>query len=99
MTRIKIKQLSWGDWNVEHMRVKHNVTVVQVEEAVQNPITHKRGYQGRYIILGRSGSRILAVIVNPEGRQKYFLVTARDADKDERRRVYEKEKARKNSQI
>lgn len=93
MMRIRVKKLIWTQWNQEHIQ-KHNVTIVQVETAAKNLIAHKRGYTGRYIILGRVETRILAIIVVRERKGEYLVVTARDADKKERRRVYEKEKDR-----
>ncbi|MCL5431919.1 MAG: hypothetical protein M1484_02340 [Patescibacteria group bacterium] len=91
MTRIKIKKLTWRNWTKEHIK-KHRVSVAEAEEAAKNLIAHKRGYAGRYIAMGRSGTRIIAVIVNREKTGHYFVVTARDASREERMKVYEKEK-------
>lgn len=91
MTRIKIKELIWDEYNLEHIK-QHNVTVAQAEEVVKNFITHKAGKKGRYIAIGRSGTRLISVIVKKERTGIYYAVTARDAAKEERRRVYEKEK-------
>lgn len=91
MTRIKIKELVWDEYNVEHIK-KHNVTVAQAEEVVKSFIVHKAGKKGRYIAIGRSGKRLISVIVNRKKTGVYYPVTARDAAKEERRRVYEKEK-------
>ena len=90
MTRIIVKQLVWDERNTEHIK-KHNVSVEQVEEIGKNQLAHKRGYSGRYIIIGRSGTRILSVIIRRVKTSIYYPVTARDAGKDERRRIYEKE--------
>jgi len=90
MTRIKIKKLSWQDWNREHIK-KHNVSVEEIETAAKNMVAHKKGYLERYIAVGRSGTRILAIIVNRERTGQYLVVTARDASKEERKKVYEKE--------
>lgn len=90
MTRIIVKQLIWEKWTKEHIK-KHNVTLSEAEEAAKKQIAHRWGYKGRYILFGRSGLRILAVIVTRKAGGEYFLVTCRDADKGERRRVYEKE--------
>lgn len=92
MTRIVIKELIWNEYNLEHIK-KHNVTVVEAEEAVKNFITHKIGKKGRYIATGRSGSRLISVIVRRIETGIYYPVTVRDAAKEERKRVYEKEKA------
>lgn len=91
MTKIKVEKLVSDNWNIERIK-KHNVVLGEVEQAVKNAVTHIHGYMGRYIVLGRSGTRILAVIVTRQKEKEYFLVTARDADKKERKKVYEKEK-------
>lgn len=90
MTRIIVKQLIWDDVNKEHIK-KHDVSKEQVEEVGKNQLAHKKGHSGRYIIIGRSGARILSVVIRRIKTGIYYPVTARDADKDERRRVYEKE--------
>lgn len=89
MTRIKIKTLLWDDWNTEHIK-KHSVTVPEVEIAAKNIFWHKKAKNGRYLAGGRSGKRILSLIVRRMKRATYYLVTARDADKKERRRLYER---------
>ena len=40
MTKIKIEQLIWDEWNKEHIK-KHKVAVSEVEEAVQNINAHR----------------------------------------------------------
>lgn len=91
MTRIVIKKLVWDKQNVEHIK-KHGVTVEEVESISRNIIAHKKAKQGRYLIIGRVGSRILTLIINRKGDGIYYPVTVRDAAKKERRHVYEKEK-------
>lgn len=96
MTRIKVTQLVWDGNNQEHIK-KHNVFIDQVEEIGRNQLVHKKGHSGRYIIIGRSGTRILSVVLKRVKTGIYYVVTARDADKKERKLIYEKEK--QNSQI
>ncbi len=91
MTRIVIKRLVWDDWNREHIK-KHKVTVEEVEDAMKQLITHLHGYKNRYMLLCRTGTRILAIVVGREKPTEYYPISARDADKKERGRVYEKEK-------
>lgn len=91
MTRIRIEKLVWNTWNKEHIK-KHNLSQKEVEVAVCNVIVQREGYERRFILLGRSGTRIVAVIMRREKTGMYYIVTARDADKKERRLVYEKEK-------
>jgi len=90
MTRIVIKKLLWDAYNIEHIK-KHSITVGEAEEAVKNFISHKKGKRGRCIAIGKSGSRIISLIVRRESVGVYYLVTARDSSKKERRDIYEKE--------
>ena len=90
MTRIVVRKLVWDERNIEHIK-KHNVIQDEVEEIAGNIIVHKKAKQGRYLIIGRVGSRILSVVINRKGVGIYYPVTARDAAKKERRQVYEKE--------
>lgn len=91
MTRIKIKELIWDEYNVEHIK-KHNVTVIEASEAVKNFITHKGGKKGRYIAIGRSGVRLISLVVKRVSSGVYYPVSVRDSSKKERREIYEKEK-------
>jgi len=90
MTRIKIKTLLWDDWNTEHIK-KHNVIVNEVEIAAKNISWHKKTKNGKYLAGGRSGRRILSLIIRRKERTTYYLVTARDAEKKERKKLYERE--------
>lgn len=91
MTRIVIKKLVWDKYNIEHIK-KHGVVQDEVEEIAKGIITHKKVKLGRYSIFGRVGSRILTVIINRKETGVYYPITARDAAKKERRKIYEKEK-------
>lgn len=90
MTRIVIKKLVWDDWNREHIE-KHSVTVDEVEITLKNLVAHKKGYKGRYIIIGRCKNRLISVVVDRKDKNTYYVVTTRDSDKKERRIAYEKE--------
>jgi len=91
MTRIRIKGLVWDDWNLRHIK-KHSVEKLEIEETVENLYYHKRTYGNRYLLVGRSGSRLIAVVLKRQERTIYYVVTARDASRKERRKVYDKEK-------
>lgn len=91
MTRIIIRKLIWDEYNIEHIK-KHDVVRVEVEDVAKNIIGHKQSKQGRYLIIGRTGSRIISVAVSRKEIGIYYPVTARDASKKERKIVYEKEK-------
>lgn len=89
MTRIVIKELVWDEWNLEHIK-KHNVFQKEVEN-VREIIYHRRTYGGKYLATGRSGSRLITIILRRKGIGKYYIVTARDSSKKERRKIYEKQ--------
>lgn len=97
MVRVKIRELVWNDHNREHIK-KHNISIEEVENAIQNLIVHKKGKKGKYIAIGRTGKRILSVVIGREKTGVYYVVTARDSDKRERKIVYEKEK-KHNSRV
>ena len=91
MTRIIVSKLIWDVWNIGHIK-KHNVTQDEVEELAKNMLVHQKVKQRRFAIIGRVGLRILTVIVNRKDTGIYYPVTARDAAKKERMKIYAKEK-------
>ncbi len=87
MTRIIVKKLVWDKINLKHIE-KHSVSKKEVEEA-REIIYHRRTYGDKYLATGRSGSRLITIILRRQGLGKYYVVTARDASKKERKKVYE----------
>lgn len=96
MTRIIVKEIVFDDWNRDHIK-KHGVSEDEVMEAGQSLVYHRRTYKSRYLAIGRSGRRLVAMVLNRKATTKYYLVTARDASSKERRKVYEKESQKQNS--
>ena len=90
MTRIVVKTLLWDNHNVEHIK-KHKVTEREVEQVAKQISWHKKTHHGRYLATGRSGSRILSIVIRRKEKTTYYVVTARDASREERRKLYEKE--------
>lgn len=91
MTRIKIKKIKWDSWNLEHI-IKHKVEVEEIVEASKNLYFHRKTDKGRYLAVGRTGTRLLTLIINRESVGIYYLITAFDTAKKDRKKVYEKEK-------
>lgn len=82
---VRIRRLVWNDWNVKDIK-KHKVTVKEVEEVSQSETKSLKSYQGRLLVLGRTkNNRLLTVVLVPEGKDKYYVVTARDMSQKERR--------------
>ena len=90
MTKLRIEQLVWDDFNREHIN-KHNVAIAEVEEAIIQVLAHRKGRKGKIILIGRAGKRLLAIVLGQEQGNKYYPVSVRDADRKERKLVYEKE--------
>lgn len=82
---IKIKQLVWDEWNVEHIR-RHKVSAEEVEEVCRRPTKTLKTYRERLIVLGKTKKgRLLTVVLAPKGKNKYYVVTTRDTSRKERR--------------
>lgn len=95
---VKIKELIWDSWNVEHI-ARHDITPKEVEIALRDRKRKAlRTYGGRLLILGRSGKKLLTVVLAPEEKEKYYVVTARDMSKKERE-FYRNEREKKDSKI
>jgi len=73
----------------EKIWIKHQVTVDEVEEALFSPHIEKRkpGDQKRRYIYGRTDAgRYLFVVVEQLGPRHFFLLTAMDMDRGERKK-------------
>lgn len=82
---IVIDELIIEEDRPEHI-AKHNVSVDEVLEVVFGDYATGEGKESRVLITGQtSNSRLLTVIVGRrKGRNKYGLVTVRDAKKKEK---------------
>ncbi|MBI2051496.1 BrnT family toxin [Candidatus Roizmanbacteria bacterium] len=96
MREVKIdkENLIWDEWNVKHIR-KHNIVPYEIEELLKNDYVARKTHKDRIMITGRSGKRILSVILEQE-EKGYYVVTARDAGRRERR-AYRDEKTKKTT--
>ena len=84
-----VNKLIWNDWNQDHI-AGHDVTKDEVEEVCQGKYIALDGHHGRFIIVGMTqAKRVLAVVIDPETEPGvYYPVTARPADRQERRLFY-----------
>ncbi|MBI4225759.1 BrnT family toxin [Candidatus Roizmanbacteria bacterium] len=90
---IKKSELIWDEWNVKHIE-KHKVKRSEVKQVLKRKYVARETYKERVMIIGTSGDRILSIVLAKE-QKGYYVVTARDASKKERR-IFRNEK---NSQI
>ena len=88
---ISISKLIWDDWNVGHIK-KHNVKVEEVEEVCKTTNIALSTYEKRLIILGETTKgKLITIILSPEDNDNFYVVTARDMSKIERK-YYDKNK-------
>jgi uncharacterized DUF497 family protein len=84
---IQIKKLVWTEKNIEHI-ARHDVTRDEVEEVCHGVHVAKDAHAGRAMIIGPTKSgRALCIILDPEEViGVWYPVTARSADRGERRK-------------
>lgn len=88
---IEISELMWDDRNLAHIS-KHSVSEIEVEEACVNQIYIDKTYADRLLLVGRTSStRMISVVLVKMKNNQYYVVTARDSSRGERRKAYEKE--------
>lgn len=96
MTKIVLEQLVWDDFNHEHIK-KHHVAIKEIEQALKHLLVHRKGHNKKIVLIGRAGKRLIAMVLGHEKGNTYYAVSVRDADRKERKLVYEKEGKNKNS--
>ncbi len=84
--KIAIKKLVWDEWNVAHI-ARHKVIPDEVEEICQANSQTEVADKGRIRITGLTKKgRIISAFLDPEPEDGvYYLVSARDANKKERK--------------
>lgn len=84
--------LVWDKWNREHIK-KHKVTALEVEEVYIRATVSLKAKMGREEIVAKTSTkRIIAIFLSFERQIGPYVVSARDANKKERRKYYEKTK-------
>lgn len=88
---LYVRLLIWDTRNVPHI-ARHQVTREEVEEVCRGDYIVREGYKERIMLIGTTrAGRVLAIILDSEGDDTYYVVTARPADRRERR-IYREEK-------
>ena len=84
---IEIAELQWDDFNIEHIAL-HGVVVEEVKQACDNYIYVDKTYEDRYLLVGKTAAcRFLSVVLSKRSRIKYYVVTARDSSRGERKKA------------
>jgi uncharacterized DUF497 family protein len=67
------------------------VCVNEIEEVCSQPINSYKSYQNRLIVLGRTkNGRLLTLVLMKKNKGIYYLITARDMSRKERKLINEK---------
>ena len=69
---VVIARLVWDSWNVEHIS-KHDVVQTEVEFACHGDHVVLQSYQERLLLIAPVGTRMLAVILNPQADEGVYL--------------------------
>lgn len=86
---LYIRRIVWDEWNVAHI-ARHGVTPDEVEAVCHGEFIHRESYGGRVLIIGPARpQRMLAIVLAPEEDDTFYPVTARVADRKERRQYTE----------
>ena len=87
---IVINELVWDEYNLNHIQ-KHDVAQLEIVEASQKIKSVLGGKKDRLLVVGvTKKNRTITFILEKKGENKYYLVTARDTSRVERRLINEK---------
>ncbi len=60
-----ISKLTWDEWNITHIS-RHDVTKDEIEEVCLGEVMTSETYNGRFRLIGSTGSgRVLTIIIAP----------------------------------
>jgi len=84
---IEIEELQWDVFNTGHIK-KHAVTIVEIEEACRKIIYVDITYGRRYLLVGRTDvGRLISIVLTQKRKNAYYVVTARDSSRGERKKA------------
>ena len=93
MNELSILELVWDSFNEAHIWERHQLTRAEVEEVAYGPAENlyvRHTYGGRFLVIGpKADRRLMVLILAPKESGKYYPVSARPADRKERREYRE----------
>jgi len=93
MKEISILALVWDSFNEAHIWERHQLTCAEVEEVAYGPAENlyaRHTYADRFLVIGpKADRRLIVLILAPRGSEQYYPVSARPADRKERREYRE----------
>ncbi len=89
---VEVKKINWDYFNSRHIQ-KHNVSIREVEKILRSKDKIVvETYKNRYLVFGRISDRLISCVISKETEECFYVVTARDMSKKERRYFYEQNK-------
>ena len=85
---LELTALIWDEFNITHI-TKHGVSVEEVEAASLSYIYIDATYGSRYLLVGRTKPGRLISVVLTLIDNHYYIITARDSSRGERKKVYD----------
>ena len=93
MKDISILGLVWYTFNEAYIWECHQLTRAEVEEVAYGPpesLYARQTCGGRFLVIGpKADRRLIVLILAPKGSGKFYPVSARPADRKERREYRE----------
>jgi len=81
---VSVRKLRWSPANVSHV-ARHGVTPAEVEAICHGEHVALQSRDWRLVLIGMTpASRFITTVIEPEGEDAYFVVTARPASRRER---------------
>ncbi len=82
---VYVRRLTWNPSNVGHI-ARHGIAPEDVEVVCHGEHVALQTYGWRLLLIGPSrAGRVVTVVLESEGEDAYFVVTARPASRRERR--------------
>ncbi len=79
---MTVRKLLWDDWNIEHIW-NHKVITDEVEQVCKSKCFITRSREGKYRVVGQTDNGRYLMIVGIFKENGFYIITARDADKNE----------------
>lgn len=91
---FEIETLIWDEENQAHIWDRHGLSPQEVEQAVRDHENPSRSHSGRLVLRGRTlaGKKLIVILAPGFNETSWYVVTARPASKQERKRFGEGEK-------
>ncbi len=84
---LRLDALNWDAWNLEHIS-KHDVTVEEILESLDNIVEGRKSYKERFQVFGTTDEgRLLSIIIgrDPNFPTVWYVFSARVASRKERK--------------